>query len=145
MFLIIVIIGVEDLSGGDDIGAGELERPGDNALVDAVATGKALDLHDEDAVPAPRLDLGKKLLHLRAVGDGIAGDDLLIDFTDGIAALLGKGQERFAVGDKHVGLTAGFGFQIGAGFAEVDAVLGGHGVKTSCEKSLLVFYYPRER
>ena len=75
---------------------------GDIALIHGVAAGKALNLHDIHAKPAPGGQIGQKLLSLRALRKGFAGNDFLIDMTYGVPVVSGQGREH--------GTMAGEGF-----------------------------------
>lgn len=114
--------GIVSLAGGDDDGAGVEERLGDDALIDAVAAREAVDVHAEDAGPEAGFDVGEHALHLRAGGDALAGGDFIVDLAEGEAHADGQFREGAAMAGEGLALAAGFGFEIGARFAQIHAI-----------------------
>ena len=117
VFLVELVGGVVSLCRGDDACARVFERLCDDALVNAVAAGKTLDLHNQHAVPMPGLDLGQQPLHLRPRGDGFARDDLLVDAADLQPHAAREREQRGAVPGEGFALATGFGLGVRAGFA----------------------------
>lgn len=96
----------------DDFGAGRGERLRDHALIDAVAARKALDLHDQHALPFARRDFFKKLLHLRARRQRFARHDFLVHRADVKQPVPRQIKQRRPVPRKGLALAARFRFAV---------------------------------
>ena len=127
-FLVRLLRGVVNFGRRDNQRARELERLGDDALIDRIAARQTRGFCDEDALPASILHLGEKLLHDRTVRNALAGDDLAVNCTDRQGAGLGKLHQDMLVPGEGIALAVHLGFEIRAGFAEIQGVVGGHGI-----------------
>ena len=125
VFLIELVVGVVGFQGGDDLGVGDLERLGDDALVDGVTTGETLHFHHQHPLPQPLIHVRQQLLHLGTGGDGVAGDHFFVDV--GHVQLLRRRQRQqgLPVPGQGVAFAVGFRFQIDAALSEIDCI--GHG------------------
>ena len=126
-FLVRLLRGIVGLGGCYDERARKLKRLGDDALIYRIAAGKTGRFCDEHALPAAVLHLGEQLLHDGTVRDALAGDDFTVDRADGQGAGLGKLHQNVLVPGEGIALAVRLGFEVGAGFSQVDGVFGGHG------------------
>ena len=121
--LVVVIGEIVDAVRRNDLGAGVFEGIEDQRLIHQIAARQAGDLHVEHAVVLAGGDVGEQALHLRALGEAVAGDDALaVDLKNVIAAPLRQGEKRPLVPGEGFALAAGFGFKVCAGFAQVDGI-----------------------
>ena len=97
---------------------------GDDALIYRITTRETRGFRDEDALPAAVLHLGEKLLHDGTVCDTLTGDDFAVYRADGQGTGLGKLHEDMLVPGEGIAFAVRLGFEVGAGFAEIEGVFG---------------------
>ena len=123
-FLVRFLRGVVGFGRRDDQRARKLKRLGDDTLIYGIAARKTRGFGYEDALPAAILHLGEKLLHDGTVCDTLAGDDFAVDRADRQGTGLGKLHEDMLVPGEGIALAVRLGFEVRAGFAEVQGVFG---------------------
>ena len=97
---------------------------GDDTLIYCITTRETRGFGDEDALPAAILHLREKLLHDGTVCDTLTGDDFAVDRADGQGTGLGKLHEDMLVPGEGIAFAVRLGFEVCAGFAEVQGVVG---------------------
>ena len=122
ILLVKLAVGVIGLFRGDDLGAAEAEGPGDHPLVQGVAAGQTLHLHDHHVLVLPGLHVVEELLHLRAGGDRLSGDHFLVDVGDIQTHAFGEGHQLPAVPLQSVAGPVALRLHVHPGLSQVDGV-----------------------
>ena len=92
-------------------------------MVDSIATSQTLHLDDEYTGPYAVLNLLKQVLNDGTGSNGLAGDNFPVNLRDVVMPLFGNFEQEFFVTGQSFALATGFGFQVGTGFTQVQAVL----------------------
>ena len=122
IFFVVFVVWVVDFQRGDYQRIGVFESLRHNPLVDGVTTSKTLNLYHENTIPDALLDFLKKMLHYWTGGDCFTRNDLPIDLRNIVVPFLCQFEQEPFVTSERFSLPVSFGFNVSAGFAEIDAI-----------------------